>query len=260
MVEVGSYRRWPRLRRAIVIFWTADLARVPAKPEDHQLRRVSWEEVCPGDGTTLLHLAQATQLPASEVAERLVRGADWVGLVVDGQIAATGWVSRAPAFVGEAGCWFAPLAGQAYIWDCVTRPRFRGQHRYPLLLQELGEHLAAEGVRNAWLGVEWHNWKSIAGVIHAGFRPVGAIVALRVAGWCWHGLEINPSADLTVVRWLRAQLRQRAPAGAPTGLTGGDHPQGLPGAGRRDRLLAPDRRSLERPGAGPVDPNQGQAA
>ncbi len=151
-------------------------------------------------------IARATDHTATETALRLARGSRCLALSVDGDFATTCWVSEGKEWVGELDGWFVPSPGDAYIWDCATRPSCRGHHLYPLLLRQTVRRLGQEGIRRVWIATEWHNWRSVRGVTRAGFRPVGAVVCARFV--CFRTLWVvpAPTAAPDLVRSLREGL------------------------------------------------------
>ncbi len=101
-----------------------------------------------------------------------------------------------------------PPEHHAYIWDCVTRVPYRGQGMYPLMLACLTNQLATRDVERAWIAADWANWRSVGGIIHAGFRPVGAVVTYRWGRFAVRKLVANPDAPTddqtawrTAIRW-----------------------------------------------------------
>lgn len=211
---LSSLLRWLKPRRSVVLFWMIDLT-VPPDRRRHRMLASSGlehpvEEVGPeSDRDAILVTAQHARLAITEAAARLARGAHCLGLVSNGNTATTCWVSAGPEWVGELGGWFIPSRHEAYVWDCLTRPIYRGRHFYPVLLAEILDRLAAAGFQRVWIGTEWDNWRSARGVTRAGFRPVGAIVSTRVAFWRWHRVVADPTAPPALVEALAARFALR---------------------------------------------------
>jgi GNAT superfamily N-acetyltransferase len=134
----------------------------------------------PADVADVLSVAGATGLTATEVGHRLQGGSDAVVLTIANEPASTGWVSLEPTWIAESGLWIAPSPGEFYIWDCATRPQYRGQGLYPRLLRRIISDRYRQGDRLAWIGVSWNNWRSLDGIVEAGFRPIAAIVTWQV--------------------------------------------------------------------------------
>jgi ribosomal protein S18 acetylase RimI-like enzyme len=102
------------------------------------------------------------------------------------RIAAYGWASRGSECVGELERAFHMAPDEAYIWDCVTLPEYRGRGLYSALLAYMFSELRDAGVRRIWIGASLDNQPSIKGFMNAGFRPAiklvyGRLLALRCA-------------------------------------------------------------------------------
>lgn len=106
------------------------------------------------------------------VRRRLETGRRCFALLVDGDVAAYGWVSYGTEWVNELdrALTFAPE--EAYIWDCRTRPELRGQRCYSALLSACIYRLHEEGTPRVWIGSDLDNRPSIKGFANAGFRHV----------------------------------------------------------------------------------------
>lgn len=265
----------PRLRPrwTILTFWAIDPADLAPDGTRPRVDEIWW---MPGDdenGEAALVIAAATGLSAGDVAQRLARGAHCLGLRRDYELASTGWVSTRSAWVGEIGCWLTPSRGEAYVWDFWTQPRFRGNGLYLALLRESVHRLGEAGIERIWIGAEWQNWRSILGIAHAGFRPIGAVVAVRFVGLGFRYLIANPDVADPIARSLRDALRAQPSfgdrldgrRGAAVAQERRDSPQTqdaqwLECPSTRRRFFAAHDASLERPRGGPVDADQGQAA
>jgi hypothetical protein len=129
-----------------------------------------------------------------------------VSLHVDREWASVGWVSTVPVWVGELLTWFTPPDGDAYVWDCATRTRFRGHGLYPYLLRVICWQLAVGGHRRVWIATEWTNWRSEVGIARAGFSPVGAVVAMRSGAFTWRRLIPDPDAGDDLVEALKGSI------------------------------------------------------
>ncbi len=125
-------------------------------------------------------LAAAMSLPdTGPVAARCRAERRPFALLVDGAIAAYGWLTRGPETVSEMGRVFNFPEEDAYIWDCRTLEPWRGQRCYSALLSELLYWLNADGVGRVWIGADRHNQPSIKGFANAGFQPVLEVVLRR---------------------------------------------------------------------------------
>jgi ribosomal protein S18 acetylase RimI-like enzyme len=132
-------------------------------------------------------LATAMGLPGATAAAGRFTGGRRCYAAWDGdRIAAYGWASRGSECVGELERAFHMAPDEAYIWDCVTLPEYRGRGLYSALLAYMLSALRDAGVRRTWIGASLDNQPSIQGFMNAGFRPAiklvyGRLLALRCA-------------------------------------------------------------------------------
>jgi ribosomal protein S18 acetylase RimI-like enzyme len=132
-------------------------------------------------------LAAAMGLPSAADATRRFTGRRCCYAAWDGErIAAYGWASRGYECVGELERAFHMAPDEAYIWDCVTLPEYRGRGLYSALLAYMLAELRDTGARRTWIGASLDNQPSIKGFINAGFRPAikliyGRLLALHCA-------------------------------------------------------------------------------
>jgi GNAT superfamily N-acetyltransferase len=123
-------------------------------------------------------LARAMGLAdARELQRRFEGGRRCYGARAQGRLAAYGWVSFDGESVGGLGLQLQLLPGEAYIWDCATLPAFQRQGLYAGLLGHIVAVLAAEGLRGAWIGADFQNQPSHAGINRAGFTTLADLVA-----------------------------------------------------------------------------------
>ena len=140
----------------------------------------------------------APVMDLAEVQRRLANGRRCYVAHVLGALAAYGWVSFDEEHVGENGLQVRLLPGEAYIWDCATLPAYRRQGLYAALLVYMAQALQADGLRAAWIGSDYNNSPSTAGIVRAGFTSVSVLVAAppapgeqRQRGW----LQANPGVS-----------------------------------------------------------------
>ena len=162
---MGRQSRWAFERGAL---WAAVLDG-PA-PELVAPRRQADLAEIPPEGAGLLVASMGVD-PAV-VQRRFAAGVRCFAALIEGRVAAYGWVSQGSAWVGEMERTFRLVPGEVYIWDCVTLPDYRGQRLYTALLSFMLAALRAEGVRRAWIGASLDNQSSGSGIANAGFRPV----------------------------------------------------------------------------------------
>lgn len=126
-------------------------------------------------------LANAIGVPAlRDVRERFARGCRCFGACVDEQaIAAYGWVSLQPEYIGEQERFIQIQSGEAYIWDCVTLPQYRGQRLYSALLSHANVVLYNETIERAFIGTALNNYASLRGFANSGFQPLIAVTTFQ---------------------------------------------------------------------------------
>jgi ribosomal protein S18 acetylase RimI-like enzyme len=118
---------------------------------------------------------------STDVRRRFEGGRRCYAARSQGALAAYGWVSFAEEDVGGLGLHLRFLPGEAYIWDCATAPFFRRKGLYAALLGYMLAELRAEGLRRVWIGADYHNQPSQAGIARAGFAVVADLVAAPAA-------------------------------------------------------------------------------
>ncbi len=118
----------------------------------------------------------------AEIADRFRRGRRCYVARLDGKLAAYGWVSFDEEDVGELRLRLKLPEGEAYIWDCATRPEFRRQRLYSALLSYILSDLRFGHFKRAWIGANLDNEPSQRGIARAGFHRVAGLVVERVLG------------------------------------------------------------------------------
>jgi ribosomal protein S18 acetylase RimI-like enzyme len=106
------------------------------------------------------------------VAGRLATGRRPYGAWVDGHLAAYGWVSFEDEPIGERQLRLHLKPGEAYVFDCATRPAHQRQGLYSALLRFVLRDLQRDGLRRAWIGADLSNAASHRGIERAGFVAV----------------------------------------------------------------------------------------
>jgi GNAT superfamily N-acetyltransferase len=259
-------------RCSVITFWAAPTTVARSAPSV-EFRQVGAEA---GAGARLdraqaLEIAGVTGLSVTEAAFRLASGARWIGLERNGVVASSGWVSSGATRVGEIGAWFVPAPGSAYVWDCFTLPDFRGHGLYHDLLAAAIRSVQPFGVRTVWIAVEWDNWRSVAGIIHAGFQPVGAVASVPVWRTRAHVLVPAANDEHQLLLTLRRSISTSSPTGLaaisepmrncdPSRLAGDKHRQWPERSDRGRGLFPTNRGALERPSTRTVDPDERQAS
>ena len=145
-------------------------ARVPAAfvrigPEDAQELALAME----GDGAAVL--------------QRFARGKHCYVARIESKLASYGWVTFDEEGIGELGISIRLQAGEAYIWDCVTLPAYRGLRLYPALLAYILHDLQRDGIHRVWIGADADNQPSQRGFILIGLQPVADVVLTMNRQW-----------------------------------------------------------------------------
>ncbi len=134
------------------------------------------------DLESVLSLSKAMRLEDTTVVQsRFALGRLCYAGLVEGEIATYGWVTLDEEPIGELGLSIRMKAGEAYIWDCVTLPAYRGQHLYPALLAYMLAELSARGLRRIWIGTDADNVASQKGIAIAGFQALIDVGIRRTA-------------------------------------------------------------------------------
>jgi GNAT superfamily N-acetyltransferase len=115
----------------------------------------------------------------SEVQQRFASGRRCYGALVEGNLAAYGWVTFDEEHIGEMGLCIRLAPGEAYLWDCATAPPYRRCGLYTALLVHIAGELRAEGLCRVWIGADGDNLPSQKGIARAGFQPVVDLIAAR---------------------------------------------------------------------------------
>ena len=144
----------------VATWWRGDpLPALPPIPRLTVRRVTRWDEA-----------RQITGLTEVRVVARFQDGNSLYAAFLDSEPAGYGWLARQAGRIDELALTFEVRHGEAYLWDFVTLPSFRGRGVYPHLLQAI---LRAEDRSRFWIGYEGHNLASARGIEKAGFQVVG---------------------------------------------------------------------------------------
>jgi hypothetical protein len=135
------------------------------------LREMPGLSLAPVDDARIV--GELAGIAAREFERRMLRGhRPWLARVA-GEPVAWGWCAAAELSIGELGISCSIPAGNRYLWDFFTVPRWRGWGIYPRLLQSI---VASEpDIERFWLGHDLDNIASARGIAKAGFREVGVL-------------------------------------------------------------------------------------
>ena len=148
-------------------FWMLELDR-PLPPAVQPHVPATFTRIGPEEG-----LVQAMSPDDPQVIrQRFATGRHCYAAMVDGKLAAYGWVTFDEEAIGELGQRFHLKTGEAYIWDCVTLPAYGRKHLYSALLSYIVSELHASRLCRAWIGADTDNFVSQKGMALAGFQPI----------------------------------------------------------------------------------------
>lgn len=182
--------------------WAADLRSGP--PPSPPSAGFEVCEVLP-PGT---EVAAAMGAEGDLVAARLARGCRCFAACRDGAVAAYGWFSAGPEWIGEVGVEVRPAPGEAYVWNCVTLPEWRLRGAFRSVLLGVVAAARAEGVSRLWIGSA--EVGAVSAVVGAGFTPVLTVVNRSLGGVRIVTTRPAPGASPDLVDAARRSLR--APA------------------------------------------------
>jgi GNAT superfamily N-acetyltransferase len=171
---MGEPRRLADPVRDGTVF-TRDLTAAPQVPV---VRGAMVRRATAADAAALQEGMEASGIyPADVVEMRLRAGRRPYVVETDGKIVSYGWVAFSAEPIGDLGLSFELTAGEAYIYDCATRPDYRGRGYYPALLRTMVADLSREGWLRAWIGTGPGNFISQRGIARAGFQKVADVYA-----------------------------------------------------------------------------------
>ena len=182
------------------ILWMADLARPlltwPAPRIPAVFKRVGPEV------TQELSQAMGFDNP-SIILQRFASGRHCYIARVKDKLATYGWVTFDEECIGELDLSFRLKVGEAYIWNCVTLPEYRGLRLYPALLAYILRELHNQGEQRSWICTDSDNLASQKGIALAGFQPVVGLFTAHspMSHLSWsRGCPDTPKQLVTAVR------------------------------------------------------------
>jgi ribosomal protein S18 acetylase RimI-like enzyme len=157
-----------------------DLARVPKAPNMPNARPRAATEA---DTAALQEAMESSGYYSPDVvAARLAEGRRPYLVEVDGSIVAYGWVAFSAEPIGDLGIAFRLEPDEAYIYDCATRPMYRGRGYYTALLRYMATDLHEQKRRRVWIGTAPGNTISQRGIVRAGYTKVADTHIMRDSG------------------------------------------------------------------------------
>jgi hypothetical protein len=179
--------------------WTLDLDET--LPEIAPLVEVSFRRI--GSESAPAFAEAMGGDPSHLALKRFAAGSQCYAAWVERTLAAYGWVSFQEEYVGGLRLTVRLLPGEAYIWDCVTVPVYRGKHLYSALLVFIAGELRHENVCRAWIGADLANVPSQRGIDRAGFHRVADLVVEHRPGYRVLWLEGYPGVSDALVAEAR---------------------------------------------------------
>lgn len=138
---------------------------------------------------------------------RFERGCRAFAVLDQDALAAYGWLSTRPEWIGEVAAQISPGAHEAYIWNCLTLPEHRRHGHYRALLAGILAQARREGFVRLWIGsVDDPAEKANSDV---GFVPVLHISVRRLAGFNWLRIAGDGAAGQELVRAARQRMNHR---------------------------------------------------
>ncbi|HEV2236228.1 MAG TPA: GNAT family N-acetyltransferase [Ktedonobacterales bacterium] len=192
--------------------WALELADAPVAVAPRVL--ADFGEARPADASALA--AALGPDGEGELRRRRAAGSRCFVARVAGTLAAWGWVSFGVEAIGELERSLHMRPGEAYCWDCVTLPAYRGRGLYTALLGHLAATLRGAGAMRLWIGASRANRPSVRGFAAAGFRPAVNLTYLRLGGWRHVWIGAAPHADPALAADARRALA--APGAGDPGL------------------------------------------
>jgi GNAT superfamily N-acetyltransferase len=128
----------------------------------------------------LATVEQMDPIAPEALARRFETGRRCFVARVEGLVAAYGWVTLGPEFVGEFERELQVREGEAYVWDCATLPKYRRQRLFSALLSSLTGQLRQEGLNRIWIIGLTVAREINFGVAAAGFRSMMHLTYLRL--------------------------------------------------------------------------------
>jgi GNAT superfamily N-acetyltransferase len=183
--------------------YTYDLAHDPAAPSlPGAVLRVATRH----DNAALQQAMHASGAYPNDVVETRLRDGRRPYIVeTDGKIVSYGWVAFDAEPIGDLGFSFQLKDDETYIYDCATRPDYRGRGYYPALLRAMAMDLRHEGYKRLWIGTAPGNIVSQRGIARAGFLKVADVhIKLRADGemqTTLHGVPGVPPDLLAHAAW-----------------------------------------------------------
>lgn len=162
------------------VLWSAELN----KPQDRPIAAkvpAKFGQLQPGSFAQLIDaVGRMDPITPAALASRLEAGRQCFAGWVSDSVAAYGWLTRGPEWVGEFERELNVLQGEAYIWDCATVPEHRRQRLFSGLIAHVANQLRHEGLHRLWIIATINTPSMNRNVVAAGFAPILNLTYVRL--------------------------------------------------------------------------------
>jgi SAM-dependent methyltransferase/GNAT superfamily N-acetyltransferase len=149
----------------------------------------------------------------AEVRRRLHAG-HWCFVVRhEGRIVHAGWAATTKPWVEYLDCEFPLAPGDVYQFDSYTAAAFRGRDLAGARVSWMAQHFRDAGARRLLAAVWPENARAFRPLEKVGYRAVGIIGTVRLAGWRHHFYRRTDTARVAPAYWdaVMAECRQASP-------------------------------------------------
>jgi ribosomal protein S18 acetylase RimI-like enzyme len=145
-------------------------------PSELQLIRIAI------NGDPDLRIAEVAMRAAGEesnlVSQRIDRGDQFFGWLLNDKLVSFGWVTYGYRKVGQTA--LCSAEGRAFLYNFHTFETYRRRGLYQTLLLQIRRTLTNEGYNEFIIDANTRNASSIRGIVSAGFDPVARITRVTV--------------------------------------------------------------------------------
>jgi hypothetical protein len=179
---MASQDRWV-FRRGVL--WSANLKRRNTSVFRASIK-AEFTEIDSGEIADLTAAAgQMDPISPEAIARRFALGRRCFAMRNGDVVAAYGWLTPGPEWVGELERELQVVSGEGYVWDCATVPQFRRKRLFGSLVGHMTESLRREGLERLWIIAVITAPPIDQGLYAAGFQPAmgltyGRLLARRV--------------------------------------------------------------------------------
>jgi len=149
----------------------------------------------------------------AEVRRRLDAGHRCFVVQHDGRIVHAGWAATTKAWVEYLGCEFPLAPGDVYQFDSYTAAAFRGLDLAGARVSWMAQYFRDAGARRLLAAVWPENARAFRPLEKVGYRAVGIIGTVRLAGWRHDFYRRTGTARVAPAYWdaVMVERRQASP-------------------------------------------------